>query len=395
MAKWICTVCGYIHEGKQPPDQCPVCGAPKEDFKKLTKKEAKELAAAAEAVPQSLAEVRDRARDRLSGICAVYPACNGASDNICQREAYGRPIGLGGAGSGASFRANYDSLARLRLKTRLVGHHFEPDTTLDFLGQLLSMPVMGASTSGIERYKAGLNEKQFCQACLQGCLQAGTLSWRGDTFFYTFEDHPGLEALEEEGGRGIPIFKPRAQDAIKKLIERAEKANCPAVGLDLDGCGSTNMAAAGQPVYRKSSKEIEELVNSTSLPFIAKGIMAWEDAVDCAEAGVKVVGVSNHGGRVLDSTPGVAEVLPAIVERLKGRVLVTADGGVRTGYDVLKMLALGADAVLVGRDVIRAAVGGAAAGVQMHMDRLGSVLSKAMIMTGCPDLKSIDGSVLE
>ena len=109
--------------------------------------------------------------------------------------------------------------------------------------------------------------------------------------------------------------------------------------------------------------------------------MAWEDAVDCAEAGVRVVAVSNHGGRVLDSTPGVAEVLPAIVERLKGRVLVTADGGVRTGYDVLKMLALGANAVLVGRDVIRAAVGGGAAGVQMQMDRLGSVLSKAMVMT--------------
>jgi 4-hydroxymandelate oxidase len=85
----------------------------------------------------------------------------------------------------------------------------------------------------------------------------------------------------------------------------------------------------------------------------------------------------------------VAEVLPEIAERLNKKVLVTADGGVRTGYDVFKMLALGADAVLIGRDVIRASVGAGSLGVRLHMERLLQTLKKSMMMTLCPGLGSI------
>jgi isopentenyl diphosphate isomerase/L-lactate dehydrogenase-like FMN-dependent dehydrogenase len=74
--------------------------------------------------------------------------------------------------------------------------------------------------------------------------------------------------------------------------------------------------------------------------------------------------------------------------------VVTADGGVRTGYDVLKMLALGADAVLLGRDIVRAAVGAGTIGVRLHMERIHQTLKRAMIMTACPDLSSINGDVL-
>jgi isopentenyl diphosphate isomerase/L-lactate dehydrogenase-like FMN-dependent dehydrogenase len=90
----------------------------------------------------------------------------------------------------------------------------------------------------------------------------------------------------------------------------------------------------------------------------------------------------------------VAEVLPEIVAAVNGRAMVTADGGVRTGYDVLVMLALGADAVLVGRDVVRAAIGGGADGVRMQMKRYRQVLRHAMLMTGCPTLSAIDSSIL-
>lgn len=80
--------------------------------------------------------------------------------------------------------------------------------------------------------------------------------------------------------------------------------------------------------------------------------------------------------------------------RVGGRAVVVADGGVRTGFDVLKMLALGAQAVLVGRDVIRAAIGGGTLGVRLHMERLRTVLSHAMIVTGCPNLASVDAGIL-
>jgi len=396
--KWICTVCNYVHEGPEPPDVCPVCGVGREMFVPYSEQEPGADAGSerdGDGEPQTLEQVRDRARDLLRGICAVYPHCNGGSQNICQREAYGHPIGLGGAGRGLAFRANVEALERIRLRTRLVGPHFEPRTRFDFFGQALTMPIMGASTSGVGRYHEAIDEAGFCRAHVEGCREAGTISWRGDTFFYTEDDHPGLDSLEAAGGAGVQIFKPRAQDSLKRLFARAERVGCPAVGVDLDGCGSTNFARAGQPVYRKSPAELRELVSSTGLPVIFKGIMDPEDAEACLEAGARAIAVSNHGGRVLDSTPGVAEVLPAVVERVGGGAMVVADGGVRTGYDVLKLLALGADAVLVGRDLVRAAVGGGAAGVRMQMERLGRVLAKAMLMTGNPDLAAIDAQTLE
>lgn len=393
MKRWVCVICNYVHEGDDPPDRCPVCNAPREKFRLLD--DGEEVGAApALAEVDSVEGARDRARELLRGICGVYPHCDGRDDRICQRQGYGGKIGLGGAGYGYSFAANVESLARYRLVTRLVGPHFEPDTGFDFFGVALEMPIIGASTSGVGNYHEAFDERRFCDDCVGGCRDAGTISLRGDTFFYTEDSHPGLESIEAADGFGVQIFKPRAQDALQRLIERAERAGCPAVGVDVDGCGSTNMASAGQPVFRKSPAEIEELVASTSLPFICKGLMIPDDAEACVQAGAKLIAVSNHGGRVLDSTPGVAEALPLIAERVRGRAMITADGGVRTGYDVLKMLALGADAVLVGRDVIRAAIGGGRKGVELHMTHLVKTLAKAMIMTGCSRLADIGPEVL-
>jgi isopentenyl diphosphate isomerase/L-lactate dehydrogenase-like FMN-dependent dehydrogenase/rubredoxin len=389
MKRWVCEICNYVHEGDEPPDKCPVCQAPKERFRLI-----EEAPAAAAGEVETLEQARDRAREILAGKCGVYPRCDGLPDRICQRQAYGGSIGLGGAGSGRSFAANFAALERLRLRTQLVGAHFEPNTELDFFGTRLAFPVIGASTSGVGNYHESIDELAFCNDCIEGCRDAGTISWRGDTFFYTEDSHPGLQSIEAAGGYGVQIFKPRAQDVLKRLIERAEKAGCPAVGVDLDGCGSTNMAGAGQPVFRKSPAELEDLVETTSLPFIFKGIMDPDDAEACVAAGAKVVAVSNHGGRVLDGTPSVAEALSQVVDRIQGQALITADGGVRTGYDVLKLLALGADAVLMGRDVIRAAIGGGRKGVQLQLSHVGKTLQKAMVMTGCPSLADIGPGVL-
>jgi isopentenyl diphosphate isomerase/L-lactate dehydrogenase-like FMN-dependent dehydrogenase len=342
----------------------------------------------------TLEDVRTQAREKLKGICAVYPVCDGAADRICQRENYGKAIGLGGAGLGGSFRANLEALAKVRLNTRVVGPDFVPDSRFDFFGLSLSVPILGASTSGMSAYNNAITEDDFCRATLAGCRQAGTLSWRGDTYFYDEEDHFALRTIAEEGGRGVPIFKPRDQKVLLRLLEKAAALGVPALGVDLDGHGSTNFARAGKAVYRKTPAEIRELASATGLPFIAKGIMHPDDAEACAEAGVAAVVVSNHGGRVLDSTPGTAEVLPRIAERVGRRVMVLADGGVRNGYDVLKMLALGARAVLIGRDLIRAGIGGGAEGVRLQMEHHAKVFRQAMRMTGCPTLADIGPAAL-
>jgi len=192
----------------------------------------------------------------------------------------------------------------------------------------------------------------------------------------------------------VQIIKPRSQDAIKAFIEKAEAARCAAVGVDVDGQGSYAMNAHAQPVFRKSAAELRELASFSSLPFVVKGLMCVEDAEAAVEAGAKVIVVSNHGGRVLDCTPGTAEVLPAIAARLRGKAVIVADGGVRTGYDALKMLALGADAVLVGRDLVRAAVGGGADAVRSQMEMLAADLAKAMKMTGVASLAEISAELL-
>ncbi len=382
MSLWYCSVCHSEFTSKEKPATCDGCQS---DDRMIME---------TPSIPRNLDAVRDAARKKMKGICAVYPSCDGNFDKICQKEAYGKPIGLGGAGSGQSFRANGTALAAIRFNMSVVGEHFEPDTRCSFLGMDLDFPVLASSTAGAEKYNDAIDETAFCKSVLLGSKEAGTIGLRGDTWFYTPENHPSLKAMKDCGGYGIPIFKPRSQEVLKELIERAESYGCFAVGVDLDGAGSTIMAREGQPVFKKSVKDIEELVRFSSLPFIAKGIMRPDDAQKCVDAGVSVIGVSNHGGRVLDATPGTAEVLPLIREQVGDLVTITVDGGVRTGYDVLKMLALGADAVLLGRDIIRAAVGGGTLGVRLHLDHIHTTLKKAMFMTGTKTIQMVDSNIL-
>ncbi|MGB4470100.1 MAG: alpha-hydroxy-acid oxidizing protein, partial [Tepidanaerobacteraceae bacterium] len=150
----------------------------------------------------------------------------------------------------------------------------------------------------------------------------------------------------------------------------------------------------GQPVGPKNLQELKEIISGTELPFILKGIMTLDEAKLALEAGASAIVVSNHGGRILDGTPGVAEVLPKIARELKGKITILADGGVRSGVDVLKYIALGADAVLVGRPVIIGAFGGGAEGVKLVLETMAKELKQAMILTGCNNIGEISDRVL-
>ena len=345
----------------------------------------------------TLEDVRAEAKKKLKGVCVVYRECDGASSNFCQGQSYGRPLGIGGAGSGASFRRNSEALEYLRLRMQVVGAHFAPDMTFNFLGKTLTMPVMAASVSGVDSFGGSevITEGDFCRAVVDGSNAAGTLAWRGDSHNYALEHSHGIDAIAAGGQGGVKIVKPRAQDEIKAFFEKAEAAGATAVGVDVDGCGSYMMNKHHKPVFRKTPEDIAELVAATSLPLMIKGIMCPEDAVAAAQAGARGIVVSNHGGRVLDHTPGTAEVLPAIAGALAEHdVVLVADGGVRTGWDALKMLALGAHGVLIGRDLIRAAVGAGGLGVKLQMQCIQSQLNRAMLMTGCPTLADVTGEVL-
>ncbi len=299
---------------------------------------------------------------------------------------------MGGVGTGSSFIANVQALARVRLNLRTIHDAKDPCLTTTIFGQRLSMPILAAPLGGARlNVNDVMPEEEFAFIPIEAARQAGTIGMGGDGPVPILLES-SLRAVGRAGG--IIILKPRPNDQIIGRMRRAEAAGATAVGLDIDAAGLLNMVRAGQPVGPKTPEELAELVQATPLPLILKGVMTIEDAMAAAEAGVAAIVVSNHGGRALDYTPGTAEVLPAIAQAVQGRITVLADGGIRSGADVLKMLALGADAVLVGRPLIWAAVGGGVEGVKLYLETLAQELRAAMILTGCPDIASIGPQVI-
>jgi isopentenyl diphosphate isomerase/L-lactate dehydrogenase-like FMN-dependent dehydrogenase len=164
--------------------------------------------------------------------------------------------------------------------------------------------------------------------------------------------------------------------------------------MDIDAAGLITLRKMGRPVSPRGVSKLRDIAGATSLKFILKGVMTPDEAELAVEAGVAAIVVSNHGGRVLDCTPGTAEVLAGIADRVRGRVAVLADGGIRSGGDVLKFLALGADAVMIGRPFAVAAVGGLQAGVETFIDTIGAGLRQAMVLTGTARADDVDRTIL-
>ena len=164
---------------------------------------------------------------------------------------------------------------------------------------------------------------------------------------------------------------------------------------DVDAVTSANMRFFGQPLEVERLKNLKYIISSIHLPFIVKGIMSPDEALLCLEAGAKGIVISNHGGRILDGMASPLSVLPEIAAVVKNRLTIFIDGGIRHGEDVLKALALGADAVLIGRPAAIANIGGYAEGVTLLLDTLNQELQDAMMITGVPDLQHISSNILK
>lgn len=416
--KYICSYCNVFvldtEEGEPrgslkagfeieniPSDwKCPVCSQPKELLKEIPDEQFTEKKKAYDRMfpleksgEKDIAHFRDVARKKLAGICAVNKVCDGDPDRLCQGMKYGKAIGFGGAGQGKTFDSNFRALDRYRFRMRVVKPHKEPVMETGFLGHRIRMPVMVSSVSGVRiSMNDAMPESEFQYGMVEGAKIFGTIGMSGNTV--EEPDHPGVDVIRECGGWGIPVFKPQSQEKLKELFKRASDAGAIAVGVDLDGFGSTNWALRGKPVYRKSESDLKELVKSTKLPVVFKGIMSLEDAEAVVASGAKALAVSNHGGRVLDYGQGVADVLPGISAKLKGRITIMADGAVRTGYDVLKVLALGADIVLMGRPMARMVLGGGPGAVKKYLEYVKGDLRLAMLMTGCDSIKEASAKIL-
>jgi len=333
----------------------------------------------------NISEIRKIAREKMKGYCRVCPECNGFA---CAGEV----PGMGGTGTASSFKSNIYDLKRIKLRMKTIHSAKNPDTSVEIFGHKLQMPIIVAPITGNAFNMGGaLSEEEYADAVVNGSIAAGTIAMTGDSAdlsMYT----TGLEKIGEANGKGIPIIKPREINSIIKNIRMAEKINPIGIGMDIDGAGLVTMALKGQPVGPKTKEELKEVIESTKLPFVLKGIMTVEEAEIAVEIGAKAIVVSNHGGRVLDHTQSTAAVLSEIAKKVKGKITILADSGIRTGVDVFKMIALGADAVLVGRPIIIGAYGGYKDGVQVVLEKMQSELIQAMILTGCKNHKAIDNT---
>ncbi|MBM4332779.1 MAG: alpha-hydroxy-acid oxidizing protein [Deltaproteobacteria bacterium] len=332
-------------------------------------------------------EIYRVAREKFKGVCRVCPNCNG-------RACAGEMPGMGGIGTGSSFMANFDSLARIKLNLCTIHDAADPNIDYDFFGRSLRMPILVAPLAGmvINMGKA-MEEREYLAAMVEGGREAGSITFTCDGPNSMFLDL-GLEILGKNQGWGVPTVKPRPAEDFLSRVRRAEDAGVPAIASDIDAAGIIHMKRAGQPAGPWTLKHWEKVISQTRLPIILKGIMTAAEAIKAVEAGAAGIVVSNHGGRVLDHTPGTAEVLPEIVSAVKGKIKIFIDGGVRSGVDVLKMLALGAEAVLVGRPMAVAAVGGGQEGVTLLLNQYVEQLRTAMLYTACRSLSAITPSVL-
>ena len=148
------------------------------------------------------------------------------------------------------------------------------------------------------------------------------------------------------------------------------------------------------PAGSKNVAELREIIEYAGVPLIIKGVMTVKGALKALEAGASGIVVSNHGGRVLDQCPATAEVLPAIVDAVGGKMTILVDGGIRSGMDVFKALALGADGVLIGRPFVTMVYGGGAEGVQVYVDKLKAELADTMAMCGAHSLDEISRDMI-
>ena len=326
----------------------------------------------------------------------------------------------GGAEDERTLAANRGAFADVFLRPRVLVDVSRIDTATSVLGTLVSMPVLIAPTAF---HRLAHPDGELATARAAGAAQtlmvASTISTysleeiagaaTGPLWYqlYVYKDRSLARSLIHRAGAAgyralcltvdTPLLGCRERDIRNKFALPAGLciSNFEAVGLDAATMGGSFAAYAARQLDASLTwSSVEWLRSETKLPIILKGIIAAEDAARAAERGVDAIIVSNHGGRQLDGTEASLKALPRVVDAAAGRLEVFMDGGVRRGTDVLKALALGARAVLVGRPCLWGLAAAGEQGVARVLELLRQELMLAMALCGCPDVKAIDRSLI-
>ena len=326
-------------------------------------------------------EVLQAAKGQM-GPCHACPVCNG-------RACGGTIPGPGAKGSGTVAIRNFDAWRNVRLNMDTIHENFEPDTSLELFGRKFKYPFFAGPVGAMTlHYGDKYNDLQYNEILVAACAAAGIAAFTGDgTNPKVMEG--ATAAIAASSGAGIPTVKPWDNAIVAEKMTMARQSGCFAMAMDIDAAGLPFLQLLDPPAGSKTVEQLQEIAQAAGVPFILKGIMTVRGAEKAIKAGAAGIVVSNHGGRVLDDCPATEEVLADIVAAVDGRAKILVDGGIRSGNDVFKALALGADGVLVARPFVTAVYGGGADGVAAYVEKLGAELADTMRLCGAASLADI------
>jgi 4-hydroxymandelate oxidase len=340
----------------------------------------------------SLVEFEERARQSMTPMAYEFVASGAADEH--------------------TLRWNREAFDRIRLRPRVLREVATVDTRVTLLGRDLAFPILLAPTA----YHRVLHPEGELETA-RGAGAAGV------TWIVSMSTTTAIVDIARAATSPLwfQLYFQSDPGFTREVVQQAEAAGCEALCLTVDSpiIGPRNRQArarfrlppdvATPHLYdighRKQEimdprrvpatwKDVEWLRAFTKLPVILKGILDPDDAELAIQSGAEGIVVSNHGGRNLDTAPASVDVLPEVVDRVQGRIPLLVDGSVQRGTDVLKALALGAIAVLIGRPYCYALSVAGGAGVSRVVEILRSELEAAMMLTGVADLTRIDRSLL-
>ena len=328
-------------------------------------------------------EVLQNAKTRIDNAkCKACPVCNGLA---CRNTI----PGPGTKGVGDTAIRNYQKWQEIRVNMDTLCENKPVDMSVNLFGRQFSYPFFAGPVGAVElHYSDYYDELTYNNILVSACADNGIAAFTGDGL------NPQVmigatEAIAKAGGAGIPTVKPWNLPLVKEKLQLVKNSGAFAVAMDVDAAGLPFLKNMQPPAGSKSVEELAEIVKEAGIPFIVKGIMTVRGALKAHAAGAQAIIVSNHGGRVLDQCAATAEVLEEISHAVGGGMKVLVDGGIRSGVDIFKALALGADGVVIARPFVTAVYGGAEEGVKAYIEKLAGELEDTMKMCGAEKISDI------
>jgi len=333
-------------------------------------------------------EVLENARKNIGLNCKVCPECNGLG---CGNTLPGP--GSKAPGNGAN--DNYKAWRNIKLNMDTIVANTEIDTSVEIFGRKLAFPLVSGPIGSIRKqFNPTDDVRDFNRKCFEACDSRGLLHFYSTGLEQEVRD-ANIISRREIRNCGVPIINPEDDELIIAQMNKCNDGLSPiAMGVVVDSAGLPHLKACHGSGGTKSVEQLRMLKEAAKTPFIVKGVMTAKSALKAVDAGADAIIVSNHGGRVLADSPATAEVLEEIVEAVKGQTKIIVDGGIRSGIDLFKAYALGADLCLICRPVLIAYYGGGKEGMECYFDKLLAELKDTMYMCGARSIADINRDMI-